>query len=335
MHTQKLTHIHIHTHTHLWSKSHIRAFECTVPIICPSQRPAMDNLDIGDRDEGVSGALRHLLEFIRYMATIHPDRDYLPYDHTTAADLPIIPRVKARKNQGDPSWMINTGHWLWSKWTGMKTRCFDPKSNEYFLYGGKPRSGPMCDYSYTGKYPFAYNIVACLQFTIMVECILGRPTTPDDSLDKVSNTQGYLATNLKWSNKKEQSRNRGTYKYRYTEEAMPRLAHVSFKTNHNPRVPTGNQRHRGRIVEMSKPKTMNAKIKRMYQLALLKHPRKRSQQAANHSPNRAKRIIREKASATRISKDIIARTTFTTSKRMLSQYSPDTTITHTINPGNF
>lgn len=37
---------------------------------------------------------------------------------------------------------------------------------------------------YSGKFPFRYNLVAYLNFCIMIETVLGRPANVDETLDK-------------------------------------------------------------------------------------------------------------------------------------------------------
>ena len=144
----------------------------------------------------------------------------------------------------------------------MINRMFDVKNKEYHLYGGAPRIGPRMDPNFTGPYPFAYNIVAALQFTIATEIVLGRPDK-DETLDKTSNNHGYVISNTRWADKKVQARNRDNYKWALREMPITRNPIPFYNTcrQHNP-WPGRAGRHRGRWSK-HKRKTTTKTLKQM------------------------------------------------------------------------
>lgn len=202
--------------------THTQGHDLTVPIICDDGVQAMFQKDIPKRDKAIRKALSNLLAFYKHMAILHPGRTYLPYEDERSWTLPILPRLRQRKNQGDPTWIFNTPHFCHARRIGMMTRMFDPKCKEYHLYGGAPRIGPRMDPNFTGPYPFAYNVVAALQFTIAVEIVLGRPASKDETMDKTSNNHGYVISNTRWADKRVQAQNRDNYKWALRETPIPR-----------------------------------------------------------------------------------------------------------------
>lgn len=271
-----------------------------------------------------------LLGVTLYIAA-EPNREHWPYDNITLADLPILPRTKPRVNAGDPTFIYNTEYCIFGHWTGIKARMFDPNHKQYAIYGGKPRVGPAVDLHFTGQYPFRYNVVALLQFAIMIEVCLGRPPSADYTIDKVSNSRGYLATNPRWSDKKEQSRNRGQHKYYYTEPAVPRIPHMAARLDaaairrmhgDKPKGKTGSDNKRSYRI-----KTMNTKIKRMANMLFRKHNMR--------GGSKGKRTAREAATANRIlhhPRRPNQTPQYSMPSRTLSMYSTDTDISHTITP---
>lgn len=82
---------------------------------------------------------------------------------------------------------------LYSRWTGMKDRCYNPSNPRYQDYGG--RGIEVCeewkfDFSSFMKWAFANGYEESLQ------------------IDRVDNDGDYEPSNCKWSNSKEQSNNR-------------------------------------------------------------------------------------------------------------------------------
>lgn len=310
---------------------YIAHYKLQVPIICEDGTPAMNQKNIALRDSALNGALRNLLGFLLHRAAAEPNREHWPYDNITLADLPILPRTKPRVNAGDPTFIYNTEYCIFGHWTGIKARMFDPNHKQYAIYGGKPRVGPAVDLHFTGQYPFRYNVVALLQFAIMIEVCLGRPPSADYTIDKVSNSRGYLATNLRWSDKKEQSRNRGQHKYYYTEPAVPRIPHMAARLDaaairrmhgDKPKGKTGSDNKRSYRI-----KTMNTKIKRMANMLFKKHNMR--------GGSKGKRTAREAATANRILHHLRRPNQtpqYSMPSRTLSMYSTDTDISHTITP---
>ena len=78
-------------------------------------------------------------------------------------------------------------------WTGMKTRCFNVRSQDYEQYGG--RGITVCD--------------RWLSFETFLADLGPRPT-PQHSIDRINNDGNYEPGNCRWATKKEQSRNQST-----------------------------------------------------------------------------------------------------------------------------
>lgn len=77
-------------------------------------------------------------------------------------------------------------------WTDMKTRCFNPMSTGYARYGG--RGITVCD-------RWKNSFEAFLQD-------MGRKPSPDHSIDRIDNDQGYKPSNCRWATAYEQTMNR-------------------------------------------------------------------------------------------------------------------------------
>ncbi len=81
-------------------------------------------------------------------------------------------------------------------WNNLKTRCYNPNTNNWHRYGGR-------------------GIIVCekwLNFEGFLED-MGRKPSPLHSIDRIDNNGDYCKENCKWSTKEEQVRNRGTNVY--------------------------------------------------------------------------------------------------------------------------
>lgn len=84
----------------------------------------------------------------------------------------------------------------YSKWQGMKTRCYNPNSNRFKYYGGKGII--VCDRWLNSFENFLED---------MGECPEGL------TLDMIDSNKNYEPDNCKWSTLEEQSRNRSGVKH--------------------------------------------------------------------------------------------------------------------------
>lgn len=84
-------------------------------------------------------------------------------------------------------------------WSAMKDRCGNPKSEYYYLYGGR-------------------GIKVCEAWQISFETFfkdMGAKPTSLHSLDRIDNNKGYSPENCRWATSKEQAINRRTTRLVY------------------------------------------------------------------------------------------------------------------------
>lgn len=90
-------------------------------------------------------------------------------------------------------------------WSGMKSRCYNTKSDFYYLYGGR-------------------GIRVCESWKKSFVCFLqdmGERSTPKHSIDRIDSNKDYCKENCKWSTDTEQANNtsRNVY-YEYKGERL-------------------------------------------------------------------------------------------------------------------
>ena len=191
--------------------------------------------------------------------------------------LPIIPRIKQQWNQGDAYFLRNNykPYPLLDTWKGIRDRCFDPNSDAFDYYGALPHVGPLMEECYSGKFPFRYNLVAYLNFCIMIETVLGRPANENETLDKMSNVRGYGPHNLQWLDKRGQAYNRCNGKMHLSEQSTVeiRLPNISDATIKPPWTGRGNKMimaSRGKTIKPLQFKSTNSKVNRFLKVILSK-----------------------------------------------------------------
>ena len=311
-----------HTQPHLYS------FE--MPFTCSDGTNTMEQTDIKERDASLQSVLDNLLIFYRVMAIAQPNRAFLPYESETYQTLPIIRRRKHSKRDGDPTFQINERHFLNGRRNGIIARMFDPKHQNFHIYGGAHRAGPRVDANFTGEFPFRYNVVAVLQFAVAIEIIMGRPTE-DETIDKISNSKGYILPNIRWADKRLQARNRGTYKWRLAEEPiqrppLPRICHPSWL---NAKKPRDNKSHRGTWNNRAKPKPPMVKMRQL--IASVFSKQSRFSKIKGRQKRRSRNSAQAKATVMRLltpQQQRHAQDTF-------SRYTTTSTIIHTVTPAKF
>ena len=91
---------------------------------------------------------------------------------------------------------------LYSAWTAMNSRCYNPKNISYPRYGGRPN--PVTVYSAWrwvkdgGRFE---NFLVYVMESGMSECPLGW------SIDRINNERGYEPDNIRWADKYIQANN--------------------------------------------------------------------------------------------------------------------------------
>lgn len=77
-------------------------------------------------------------------------------------------------------------------WCAIKTRCYNPNSDEYYVYGG--RGIQMCD-AWLNSFEAFFDD-------------MGPKPTPQHTIDRKNNDKGYCPDNCRWATDQEQRRNR-------------------------------------------------------------------------------------------------------------------------------
>lgn len=86
---------------------------------------------------------------------------------------------------------IDYGSKLYRTWRNAKNRCFNPKATKYKDYGAKG---------------ITMHPAWAASFETFAEAV-GEPPSPEHSLDRQRNTEGYVPGNVKWSTPTEQANN--------------------------------------------------------------------------------------------------------------------------------
>jgi hypothetical protein len=101
----------------------------------------------------------------------------------------------------------NAKHWLYSKWQGIKTRCYNPNQKHTWKYYGA--IGIEMHEPWINNFPM---------FALYIEKVLGFPLSPIYTLDRIDPEGDYAPCNLRWATPYEQkmnSRKRKNYKAYY------------------------------------------------------------------------------------------------------------------------
>lgn len=289
----------------------------------------MEQTDLDIRDASLQSVLDNLLIFYKVMAMIQPNRSFLPYEAESRGTLPIIRREKHSIMDGDPTWIINEKHFLNGRRKGIIARMYDPKHQNFHIYGGAPRAGPRVDFNFTGHFPFRYNVVAALQFAVAIEIIMGRPSE-EETIDKISNSKGYVLPNIRWADKSMQARNRGTYKYRYADPPVRRPSLPQFKrtSQSNPILQKSEGKHRGSWNESAKPKTQMRQIRQMIASVFSKKGR-------FTAGGRQRRRMRNSTQARRTMMHLLTPEQQRHAHHTFSRYTSTSTTVHIIRPADF
>lgn len=95
------------------------------------------------------------------------------------------------------------GHPLYSRWAGIKQRCYNPNTSNYRWYGG--RGIKMCDRWRDSFWAFVEDV--------------GLPPSSEHTLDRINGDGDYEPGNVRWANLKEQANNRPDFKAKLNTKA--------------------------------------------------------------------------------------------------------------------
>ena len=84
---------------------------------------------------------------------------------------------------------------LYRLWNAMMQRCYNPKHNAYKNYGGR---GIEVYDEWHDPEPYIF----------FVEAALGPKPSPEYTIDRIDNDQGYEPGNLRWADKTIQNNNK-------------------------------------------------------------------------------------------------------------------------------
>lgn len=104
-------------------------------------------------------------------------------------------RLERRTTHGLAAAARNRRHPLYQTWRGMRARCRNPRSADWPKYGGR-------------------GITVCERWHSFVNFLadIGERPSPDHSIDRIDNDQGYEPGNVRWATNTEQARNRRSNK---------------------------------------------------------------------------------------------------------------------------
>lgn len=126
-------------------------------------------------------------------------------DHaaTLSAHHPAISTNTVDRRRSDPS--LNK---VYRAWCSIKRRCLNPNSVEYHHYGG--RGIKVCHNWCHSFYSFLYD--------------MGRPPSPQHTIDRIDNDKGYSPTNCRWATPAQQGTNRRNTRFLTIGEATKPLS---------------------------------------------------------------------------------------------------------------
>lgn len=84
---------------------------------------------------------------------------------------------------------------IYKIWNDIKYRCYNPNATGYHVYGGR---GIKMQDSWLNDFDAFYNYI-------------GEKPFCSASIDRIDNDGNYCEGNIKWSNRKQQTRNKGMY----------------------------------------------------------------------------------------------------------------------------
>ena len=90
----------------------------------------------------------------------------------------------------------NSNHWLYSKWQGIKTRCYNPNQEHSWKYYGA--MGIKIHEPWKDNFPM---------FAFYIEKVLGLPILPIYTLDRINPNGNYAPCNLRWATPYQQKMN--------------------------------------------------------------------------------------------------------------------------------
>ena len=99
---------------------------------------------------------------------------------------------------------------IYGVWTTMKSRCNNPRSQQYKYYGGR-------------------GIQVCEQWNAFLQFFadMGLPPSPKHSIDRINNEGNYEPGNCRWATKKQQEANKRKGTRCLTAQQIAQLVGIS------------------------------------------------------------------------------------------------------------
>jgi len=143
-----------------------------------------------------------VLRSCRKWKEAHPDynREYLSEYRKRPEYAEQRKEYNRRWKERNPNYRKPPRTWLDYLWDSMKSRCLNPNAANYYRYGGR------------GITIYEPWIESKEEFQTYILEVLGPRPSPEYSLDRINNNEGYYPGNVRWATRSEQQNNKNSYR---------------------------------------------------------------------------------------------------------------------------